>query len=708
MKTAVISIVAISTAIGIILLCSLALINSNKILKDKINENMSTYLDAQASSVEEFVEQSEQKLLLYSKSKQVLDLIMDDRADASANPGRALPEFNDESYNTAAYYTENYPNYVSTQQYTMDFYNTLDNWEGLYIGNLDTRILSYSVPPVIGKVLRPDPEKVQQLMDAMKANPEGVYNAGIIVSPGTGKLCLSMYTPVYKDGEMVGYAGAGVFHYDLEDLLTSFKLSGVENSNFYMINTSTSVVFTDTELSQEEEEEYIAKETTKPLLLEVINRANAGAASDQFEFKDPETGKVSIVSYKLIEGRDWAVIVSADKGELYAASSKNRTTLLILSIAAFALIIILSYLAVTYSTKPLIKITDSIKKLGRLNLAEDSNIRPYVGGGSEVGVIASEVDSLSGTFRGIIGTLKDCTDSLSRNTDEMTETFHALHDSIADNAATTQELSASITNTNGAIETVCDEMDRMSVLVDDISQKVKDGSDKSSSMIKTSTEMSAKSEEKLQSSIAKIETTKKNIEDAIDALSTLSKIDEMASKILDITSQTNLLSLNASIEAARAGEMGRGFAVVASEIGSLAADSSNTATQIQDICVESNKSIESVKNCFKDIIDFMENDVTKQFQEFTDMARSYGTDMRSIKDSIESIADSSNEFEISMDKIKEQVDYVSNASCENENGVNDIIRKNEMTTDIADKIMKVSEENSANAKEINDIIERFS
>ncbi len=706
MKTVIISIVAISTAIGIFLLCLFAFINSNQILRQKINENMTTYLDAQVKSVEEFVEESENKLVLFSKNKIVEDVIEDDRSDYKKDPNRELPMFNDENYNTAAYYTDNYPNYEAAQAYTMDYYNSLDNWEGLYIGNFETRILAYSVPPVIGKILRAEPERVQQLMDSMKANPDGVYNAGIIVSPGTGKLCLSMYYPLYKDGEMIGYVGAGVFHYDLENLLTSFKLEGVESSNFYMLNTETGIVFTDTEVTEETQDEVIAQEATQPVLLEVINKVqNENLEEGQFEFKD--NGVTKVVSFEKIPGRDWTVVVSADKGELYASSTKNLVTLIIIGVIAYILILGMVAVAVSVSTKPLDKITGSIKKLGGLNLKEDHSIKQYVGGGSEVGMIASEVNSLSETFRDIMGTLDKCSESLSRNTEDMNDTFRILQDNIEDNAATTEELSASITNTNEAIENVCSEMNRMNDMVQNISEKVKAGSVKSEALHKNSSNMSVKSEEKLRYSVQKIEETKKNIEEAIEALSTLSKIDEMASKILDITRQTNLLSLNASIEAARAGEAGRGFAVVADEIGTLADDSSTTATRIQSICVESNKSIESVKECFKDIIDFMENDVTKQFEEFSTLAKEYGEDVENIQEAIDSISATSNEFARSMNRIKEQVDYVSEASADNERGVGDIIHKNEAATDIAEQIMRVAQENSQSAHELNDIIERF-
>ena len=75
----------------------------------------------------------------------------------------------------------------------------------------------------------------------------------------------------------------------------------------------------------------------------------------------------------------------------------------------------------------------------------------------------------------------------------------------------------------------------------------------------------------------------------------VASINEAVELISDITSQTNLLSLNASIEAARAGQAGRGFAVVALEIKQLAAQGSQGADSIKNmadnILEKSNRSV---------------------------------------------------------------------------------------------------------------------
>ena len=645
-------------------------------MQESAMENMSTSLAAKSEIVEQYVDSAEKLLISFSKAPVVAEFLK--------NPGNAELQ-------------------KKAQDYTESYFAGLEGWEGIYISEWNTHVIAHSNTSAVGMVMR-EGESLEKLQNSITAAGD-VYNTGMIISPASKRMVLSLYAPVYdKDGSTIlGIVGGAQLAETLQSVLEGLHVEGMENAKNYMINTEKEVhIFN-------EDASLMAAPIEDEMLLSVIDaiRSNSAEVTGSLEYVDGD-GVKSVAMYRAIPERNWAVVVSDSKDEIFAKADASRNAFGLICICVYAVIPILCYLAVSLCVKPLKVVEKAVVRLQKLELEAPEELKKYIGAGSEAGQIATALDSLYETFRKIVSTLRECTATLNDSTDKMNHASHMLIEGMGDNSATTEELAASITTTNSAIEQVVNEILTISELVEKVEEKVKAGDRKSENLLETAQSMREMADTTLTGTGERIEKNRKHVEDAMVNLKSLTRINDMAKQILDIANQTNLLSLNASIEAARAGENGRGFAVVAQEIGTLASNSSATAKEIQDICKDINDNIQNVQGCIDDIMGFMEGDVSDKFKEFANIANEYSTSVVEIRDAIGEIEDTSNGVVNSVMSIREKMDVIHTASSENEIGVGEIVNKIEQTNQTAEELESVGKANQENAQAISTIVEKFS
>lgn len=180
----------------------------------------------------------------------------------------------------------------------------------------------------------------------------------------------------------------------------------------------------------------------------------------------------------------------------------------------------------------------------------------------------------------------------------------------------------------------------------------------------------------------KVEVSVKNGEDVAAKLKTLNKYIEEMHTIIElisgITSQTALLSLNASIEAARAGEAGRGFAVVATEISAMATQTQGATNSITTI-------IENISNAIEEVVT-----VIYQMIEGIDEEKQSTMETES---SFEAIKTNSIEIRDNVDTLVQDMDQLKTANQIIVDSIQTISAITEELTAHADRTAEAEEKN---------------
>ena len=451
--------------------------------------------------------------------------------------------------------------------------------------------------------------------------------------------------------------------------LSDVKLEGMGSAYMYVVQKDGTMLYHPTK-------EKVGQPVENAVIKGVVQQLQDG--------KKPETAVVEYVfngttkysAYTILNNEN-ILVLTADESEALAGITTVTGLAIGISMVVMLLTIIITFIMGRRLMQPLVKVSTIIEDVANGNINADFGMVKE--SNDEIGLIIEKMKELTQSLGSIVGKIRNSSDTMSANSYELNDTSsqtlaanNEISKAVEDVAEGSTGMAASISNINENLLEMSNETKDINASVDEIKNQtvaVQDSSKIMNDKIKSMQDSSRKMDDGISAISKRIETVN----------TTVDKVSNIVSVIEEISSETNLLSLNASIEAARAGDAGKGFAVVAQEIRVL---SDNTNTELENIKQIISSLVEECRYCVQASGTIVE-DNAKQKEEIKAVLDEFG----SLDEQIQKTAEKADEIEELVTAMIELND--------------DITKSSNSLTDVSAANAAATEEMNANIEELN-------